>query len=273
MLTNADGKIVNIDGLRTFYFQTGSGCPVVLIHGASPGACSVTSWQLNLEPLARAGFAVYAFDQPGFGMTDNPQDHSIEFRVKHARAFVDAMRFDRYHVVGNSVGGYIAARLALEDPRVASFTTTTSGTLAPRGSAASQALGKAHGEELRAYTPSVANMRKLTRGTIFHKELITDELVELRYDMSSGKNHEAQLARQDVPSPRPIHDELKHMRQKSLLLWGKNDSGVTVERGLLLFDLIPGAEFHLFDRCAHWVQWDQADRFNNLIVNFVGETK
>jgi 2-hydroxy-6-oxonona-2,4-dienedioate hydrolase len=43
-----------------------------------------------------------------------------------------------------------------------------------------------------------------------------------------------------------------------------------VERGLLLFQLIPNAEFHLFDQCAHWVQWDQAERFNRLVSDFLG---
>jgi 2-hydroxy-6-oxonona-2,4-dienedioate hydrolase len=273
MLTHRDGQYVNLDGIKTFYFRAGSGFPIVLIHGASPGACSATGWQLNIEPLAKAGFSVYAFDQPGFGMTDNAQDHSIEFRVNHAKAFVEKMGFDRFHVVGNSVGGYIAARLALEDNRVGGFVTTTSGTLAPRGSAESQALGKKHGGELRDYMPSLENMRKLTLGTIFHKELVTDELVQARFEMSTGKNHEAHLARKDVSPPRPIHDQLRNMKVKSLLLWGKNDTGVTVERGLLLFELIPGAEFHLFDQCAHWVQWDQAERFNDLLVNFLAQSR
>jgi 2-hydroxy-6-oxonona-2,4-dienedioate hydrolase len=87
--------------------------------------------------------------------------------------------------------------------------------------------------------------------------------------MSVGKNHEAHLLRKNVPPPRPLQSELRNLKVKSLLLWGKNDTGVTVERGLLLFDLIPNAEFHLFDRCAHWVQWDQAERFNDLVANFL----
>jgi 2-hydroxy-6-oxonona-2,4-dienedioate hydrolase len=44
---------------------------------------------------------------------------------------------------------------------------------------------------------------------------------------------------------------------------------VSVERGVELFQSIPGAEFHLFDRCAHWVQWDQAERFNRLVSDFL----
>jgi 2-hydroxy-6-oxonona-2,4-dienedioate hydrolase len=257
------------DGLKTFYVQAGSGFPVVLFHGAAPGASAKLNWRLNIAPLAAAGFTVYAYDQPGFGRTDNPADHSIEYRVTHAKAFIDGLKLERFHVVGNSVGGYIAARLALEDRRTGKLVTTTSGTLAPKGSEQSQALGQKHSEELREYVPSLDNMRKLTLGTLFRKELVTEELVQERFAMSIGKNYEAQKQRRGANPPPAIQDELRKLKTKTLLLWGNNDRGVSVERGLLLFQLIPNAEFHLFDQCAHWVQWDQADRFNRLVADFL----
>src|SRR5215471_9355389 len=259
---------IEADGLKTFYVKRGSGFPVVLFHGAAPGASAQVNWQLNIEALAASGFTIYAYDQAGFGRTENPTDLSIEYRVTHAKAFVDALKLDGYHVVGNSVGGYIAARLALEDPRVGKFVTTTSGTLAPNGSAESQALGRKHSEELREYVPSLENMRALTLGTLFRKELVTEELVRARHEMSIGKNQEAARLRRGAKPPRPLFEELRQMKNKTLLLWGAQDRGVSVERGILLFQLIPDAEFHLFDQCAHWVQWDQADRFNSLVADF-----
>jgi 2-hydroxy-6-oxonona-2,4-dienedioate hydrolase len=260
---------IEADGLKTFYIKTGNGFSVVLFHGAAPGASAQVNWQLNVEPLAAAGFSVYAYDQPGFGRTENPTDLSIEYRVTHARAFIAALKLDRYHVIGNSVGGYIAARLALEDSQVGKFVTTTSGTLAPKGSSESQVLGQKHSEELREYAPSLENMRALTLGTLFRKELVTEELVRARHEMSIGKNQEAAQLRRGVKPPRPLFNELANLKTKTLLLWGAQDRGVSVERGLLLFQLIPNAEFHLFDQCAHWVQWDQADRFNALVSDFL----
>lgn len=268
-LANSVEAYIDADGLKTFYVKAGNGFPVVLFHGAAPGASAQVNWQLNIEPLAAAGFTVYAYDQAGYGRSDNPADLSIEYRVTHAKAFVDALKLDRYHVIGNSVGGYIAARLALEDSRVGRFVTTTSGTLAPKGSAQSQALGQKHSEELREYVPSLENMRALTLGTLHRKELVTEELVRARYEMSIGKNHAAAQARQGVKPPRSLTEELPKLKTKALLMWGNQDRGVSVERGLLLFQLIPNAEFHLFDQCAHWVQWDQADRFNRLVSDFL----
>ena len=262
-----------IEGLKTFYIQAGEGEPLVLFHGGSPGTCSSVNWKLNIEPLAAAGFAVYAYDQPGFGLSDNPTDYSLDFRVAHAKALIDALQLDRFHVMGNSMGAYIAARIALEDPRAKKLVLVSSNTLAPKGSAESQAKSKKHAEELRAYTPSLENMRTMTLGTLFHRELVSDELVRERYEMSAGKNYEAQLKRAEAPKSKTLDDELDHLQTKTLILWGKNDHGTSLEQALLLFEKIPQAELHVFDQCAHWVQWDQAERFNNLVIAFLRAEK
>jgi pimeloyl-ACP methyl ester carboxylesterase len=262
---------LEVDSLRTFYIKLGSGHPVVLIHGAAPGACSQVSWKLNIEPLAAAGFTVYAFDQPGFGYTHtgNPNDHSLEHRVAHTRSFLNTLQLDRFHLIGNSVGAYIAARIALEDRKTGRLVLVSSSTLAPKGSAESEQLAKQHSEELREYSPGIDNMRTLTMGTLFNRELMTEQLVRERYEMSTGKNFEAQLARRKTAAARPIHGELRNLKCKTLILWGNNDRGAAVERALLLFQLIPNAELHIFDRCAHWVQWDQAARFNQIVADFL----
>jgi pimeloyl-ACP methyl ester carboxylesterase len=260
---------LEIEGLRTFYIKAGGGHPILLCHGGSPGTCSSVNWKLNIEPLAAAGFAVYAFDQPGFGLTDNPNDYSLDFRLAHARAFVDKMKIERYHTMGNSMGAYLAAWLALEDSRVRRLVLVSSNTLAPKGSPESLAKSKRHAEELRAYTPSFENMMKMTQGTLFHQDLVTAELVGERYELSTGKNYDAQLKRAGAARSKSLEDELGNLKAKTLILWGKNDRGTSLEQALLLFQKIPQAELHVFDQCAHWVQWDQAERFNNLVAEFL----
>jgi pimeloyl-ACP methyl ester carboxylesterase len=260
---------LDVEGLRTFYIRSGEGHPLVLFHGGSPGTCSSLNWKLNLGPLADAGFALYAYDQPGFGLSDNPADYSLDFRVRHAKAFIEAFNLDRFHVMGNSMGAYIAARIALEDPRAKRLVLVSSNTLAPKGSAESQAKSRKHAEELRGYTPSLENMRRITLGTLFHPELVTDDLVRERCEMSAGKNYQAQLKRAEAPKSKSLDDDLGKLKTKTLILWGKNDHGTSLEQALLLFQKIPGAELHIFDQCAHWVQWDQAERFNQLVAEFL----
>jgi pimeloyl-ACP methyl ester carboxylesterase len=264
-----EGRYLKVAGIKTYYIKAGMGHPLVLIHGGSPGTCSSVNWKLNLGPLAATGFTTYAFDQPGFGLSENPTDYSLEFRVIHARTFIDAMAIERYHVIGNSMGAYIAARLALEDPRVTGLVLVSSGTLAPKGSLDSQAKGKKHAEELRAYIPSFENMLKLTRGTLYRQELVSDELVRERFEMSKGKNYDAQLGRAQAAKPEALDERLSTLNAKTLILWGQNDHGTSLEQALLLFQKIPQAELHIFDKCAHWVQWDQAARFNTIVGDFL----
>ena len=260
---------IEVAGLKTFYVQCGEGHPLILCHGGSPGTCSSVNWKLNIEPLAAAGFAVYAFDQPGFGRTDNPTDYSLDFRYQHALAFIDAMKLDRYHVAGNSMGAYLAARLALEDGRARRLILISSNTLAPKGSPESQAKSKHHAEELRAYTPSYENMLKMTQGTLYHQELVSRELVQERYEMSTGKNFEAQRQRYDAPKSKPLEDQLANLKAKTLIIWGKNDHGTSVEQAWLMFQKIPRAELHIFEDAAHWVHWDHAESCNALISEFL----
>jgi len=167
------------------------------------------------------------------------------------------------------MGAYLAARLALEDPRARRLVLVSSNTLAPKGSPESQAKSKKHAEELRAYTPSYENMLKMTQGTLYRQDLVTEELVRERYEMSTGKNYDAQLARANAAKSKPLDDELENLKSKTLILWGRNDHGTSLDQALLLFQKIPQAELHVFDQCAHWVQWDHADRFNVLVSDFL----
>jgi 2-hydroxy-6-oxonona-2,4-dienedioate hydrolase len=268
---NIERNFVNVLGLKTFYAKIGSGVPVILIHGGSPGTCSLLNWKPNFKPLADAGFAVYAFDQPGFGDTEAPQDHSMEFRVTHAKAFVEALGLGkRFHPIGNSMGAYIAARLALECPGAGQLILVSSTTLAPKGSEAAQAMAQHHVQELRGYEPTLEHMRKLSQGTFFRKELVTEDFVQERYAMSHGWRFDAMRARIAAPGARPLVSELGKISNETLILWGADDKGAALERALLLFSALPKAELHVFGQCAHWVHWDQADRFNRLVTDFLG---
>src|SRR3954447_13173775 len=179
------GSFLDVDGIQTFFMERGDGEAVVLIHGAAPGACSQVSWQPNLDPLAKAGFWVIAYDQPGFGHSGLPDDYSLEYRVQHAKAFVDALGLTHYHLVGNSVGAYVAARLALEDPRVDRLVLISSSVLAPRGSAEADALAREHSAELRAFEPSLESVRAMTMKTLYSPDLVTEDLVRARFEMTS----------------------------------------------------------------------------------------
>ena len=128
-------------------------------------------------------------------------------------------------------------------------------------------MSERHREETRQYTPSAENTQSFSMGTVLNKDL-AKELSEVRHSMSVGKtlnpSGETVRASAKINSGRAT----KFEGQNPYPL-GNNDRGAAVERAFLLFKLIPNAELHIFDCCAHWVQWDQADRFNEIVVGFL----
>ena len=145
----------------------------------------------------------------------------------------------------------------------------SSSTLAPKGSAEATEQAKRHSQQLRQFTPGLENVRAMTLKTLYKSELVTEELVRERHEMSSGPRFEAILRRREAPAPKPLLEELSGLRMRTLILWGNNDQGAAVERAFLLFQLLPDAELHVFNQCGHWVQWDQAERFNELVSDFL----
>ena len=151
--------------------------------------------------------------------------------------------------------------------RVDRMVLMASGSLSPRPPSISLERQAQQAAERAGYVPSLENARAYLERSLMNKAAITDELVAEFHAMSTGKNHEAFQARQALEAT-PIYDELYQLTIPALLLWGRNDSGGP-ERGLLLFEKIPGAELHVFDNCAHWVEIDQTDRVNSLVIDFL----
>src|SRR5688572_16889591 len=126
-----EDKYVTVAGLRTRYFEQGEGPAVILLHGASLGS-TADVFRRNLAPLADFGLRVIAYDQPGFGLSDDPPDWGIGFRTKFILQFMDALGIEKAALVGHSQAGNMAAELALSHPdRVSKVVVLGTGSLLP----------------------------------------------------------------------------------------------------------------------------------------------
>jgi pimeloyl-ACP methyl ester carboxylesterase len=118
---------IEVEGLPTRYLRAGEGPPLLLLHGVGDNALD---WQWAMPALAST-YRVYAPDLPGFGgSTNSRSDYSPAFFTRFVDAFLDTLGIERATVVGNSLGGLIALRLALAEPeRVAALGLVSSGGL------------------------------------------------------------------------------------------------------------------------------------------------
>ncbi|HEY3303805.1 MAG TPA: alpha/beta hydrolase [Candidatus Binatia bacterium] len=266
-------KFVQVDGLKTRYLEEGSGTEVLLLHGASLGS-SADVWECNLEPLARHGLRAIAFDQPGFGLTDNPRDFSVAYRRRFILQFMDALRIKKASLVGHSQAGNMAVGLAFDQPdRTSKVVALATGSLLPP-LAESGKGGGGEGEEGGSSEPSLNDTRALLEHNLFNHSLITPEVLEKRHRMSVGKNFQAFLERAKAPrgggkDAVPIWERLHQLLVPLLMIYGKQDRSSAAARAAALKERFPTLNLHLLDKCKHLAQWDAAEEFVSLSGKFL----
>ena len=116
------GRFFDVDGVRSFVREEGSGDPVLCLHGV-PSSCFL--YRKVLRELSQRGLRGVAFDLPGLGLADRPRDYDYSWTGlgRFARAAVDSLGLERFHLVVHDIGGPVGFELAAAAPeRVRSLT-------------------------------------------------------------------------------------------------------------------------------------------------------
>jgi pimeloyl-ACP methyl ester carboxylesterase len=106
-------KFVTVYGAKIHYVEAGTGAPLILVHGL---ADDVTIWD-SVIPALSARFRVIALDQIGFGRSDKPVlNYRVSTFVDFLDGFLTELKIERASLIGNSLGGWVAAAFALARP-------------------------------------------------------------------------------------------------------------------------------------------------------------
>jgi 2-hydroxymuconate-semialdehyde hydrolase len=128
------------------------------------------------------------------------------------------------------------------------------------------------------YTPSIANMRKLLDVFAYDRNLVTDELAELRYKASIQPGFQEAFSSM-FPAPRQNgvnalmskEEDIRALPHDTLVIHGREDQIIPLANSVTLANWIPRSQLHVFGRCGHWTQIEHAARFNKLVSNFFAE--
>lgn len=266
------GREIIAANYRTNLHDQGEGFPCVLIHGSGPGVTAWANWRLTLPRLAGQR-RVIAPDMLGFGYSERPQDqyYHRDRWVGHALGVLDALGLEQVDLVGNSFGGGIALALAIRHPeRVRRLVLMGSvGVAFPitRGL-----------DEVWGYEPSFERMRKLLDIFAFDRNLVNDELAELRYQASIRPGFQESFSAM-FPAPRQrwvdslasAEAQIRGLPHETLVIHGRDDQVIPLQASLTLADWIEHSQLHVFGRCGHWTQIEHAERFARLVNDFLGE--
>jgi 4,5:9,10-diseco-3-hydroxy-5,9,17-trioxoandrosta-1(10),2-diene-4-oate hydrolase len=274
-------RIVRVNSAEIFVTDTGGdGSAVVMLHGGGPGASGVSNYSRNIDALAQA-HRVIVPDMPGYGRSDKGVDHADPFGylADMIRGLLDELGIATAHLIGNSYGGAAALRLALDTPhRVGKLVL-----MGPGGIGTTRGLPTEGLKSLLSYYggegPSREKLATFIRTyLVYDGAAVPDELIDLRYEASIDPKVVAHPPLQRPKGLRTLwrmdltrDQRLSQLPNPTLVLWGRDDKVNRPSGGPLLLNLMPNAELVMTSHTGHWLQWERAELFNQLVAEFLDE--
>jgi pimeloyl-ACP methyl ester carboxylesterase len=261
-LLGVDSRHVQAGPYRLHYLEHGAGPPLVLVHGL--GSNATMEWGRLVAPLGRR-FHVYAPDLPGFGRSDRPRDadYSIPMQVGALRSFLDAVGVKRTRLVGISMGGWIAARLAGEDPdRVERLVLVDAAGMRPDGPPIpAEVLFPRDEEGVRRLVSAVRLKAPSPPGFVAR-------------DILKRRREEEWIVRRALESMRDGGDWLNGTLGRAgmpvLVVWGRQDALIPLAYAEPLRREFPNARLEVLDGCGHVPVADCPEAFDELLAEFLG---
>src|SRR6516165_10141280 len=243
-------RFADSGGMRLHYHEAGpagddaaaGGTPVVLLHGGGPGASGWSNFGRNLGVFA-GRFRTLMVDQPGFGRSDKPPvaGNYFTFAAGALAALLDELGIGRAHLVGNSLGGGTAVRFALRYPeRAGRLVLMGPGGLSLNMFAPDPTEGV---RRFAAASDSAALAAMASLGASFYDPAFFEDGLLWR--------------------------EAHRLRNRVLLIWGREDRVNPLDGALVALKRIRGAQLHVFGGCGHWAQLEKFDEFNQLVICFL----
>jgi 4,5:9,10-diseco-3-hydroxy-5,9,17-trioxoandrosta-1(10),2-diene-4-oate hydrolase len=263
------GRTVTLkQGYELHYLEAGSGAPVVFVHGSGPGVNAYSNFFPNYRLIAAAGYRSVLPDMVGFGWSSKPTgiDYTLELFVPTLREFLDQLEIKRCVLVGNSLGGAISMKFAIDHPaRVEKLIVMGPGGIESR--------------ETYFKMPGIQKMVSQFVGTGFDREglrrflgllaydpkFITDELVEQRFNVLQTQPKDV-LSRMSITDLTP---ELDKLRCPLLGFWGIEDQFCPASGYEKILRAVPDSRFIMYSRCGHWAMIERAEDFNRNVIEFL----
>jgi pimeloyl-ACP methyl ester carboxylesterase len=251
---------INVYGQPFAFLKHGSGSPVVIIHGIGGHK---EDWQATMASLS-ASRTVYAVDMIGFGASGKTsQDITIRTQVEAVRALLDAEGISKASVVGNSVGGWVAATFA-------SVYAARTDKLVLVDAAGFKAMFEGP-SPVNFYPDSVEEMRKLLSYVLVAPATQTHEFAEHALDElnASGDKMAAEAVFKGLfVSPR-LEEVMPNIKAETLVIWGTQDKLFPPGLADMVSGNIPGSKKQLIENAGHFPQLDNPSEFNKAITNFL----
>lgn len=265
-------EFVDAGGVKTRALVAGEGENVLMLHGTSG---HLEAFSRNVAPHVKAGFRVHAIDALGHGYTDKPaHPYEIPKYGAHVLAYMDAQGIEKAHLVGESLGGWTSAWLAIHHPdRVA-----TTQLVAAGGTKADPAvMSRIKNSTLKAVqTDDIALTRERLHLLMFDPANVSEELVEVRHAIYHAPDfvanihnllslQEMEIRQRNILNPEDLHK----IKAPTLVIWGTNNPFGPVTEADAMHANITDSRLIIYRECGHWPQHEHAAEYNPTSIEFL----
>jgi pimeloyl-ACP methyl ester carboxylesterase len=253
-------EFATIRGERIHYYEGGSGAPVILVHGLGSSA---EDWA-NLMPLLKqAGFHVYAVDLLGYGRSARPATatYSISEEAGYVEEFLNQRGLNKINLVGWSMGGWVAMRVALDQPeRIGRLVLCDSGGIRFEPTFT-----------MFDFEPTtIPAVRRLYRLLMPKATDVPDFLARDIIRKSKRLNWVVnRSARSMFKGDDLLDGKLGALPMPTLIIWGKQDHLIPLATGISLHAQIPQSVLQIYDGCGHLAPGQCANRIGPRVLDFL----
>ena len=268
------GKYAQAGKYKVYYNEAGTGDAVFMLHGGGPGASGWSNFVKNIGPFSEK-YRTILLDAPGFGRSDTVPTIDVPRDMVTAQAvkdLMDQLGIEKASLIGNSMGGASTVRFGLEFPD-----RLDKAVLMGAGGAGLSIFQPMPMEGIKILfdlyrNPTLEGLKKMISVFVYDSSFATDELIQGRYEaMMASKEHIDNFVKAMANPASLLTDftpRLGEFKSKTLITWGRDDRFVPLDHGLKFLWGIPDARMHIFSQCGHWAQFEKAEEFNSLIMNF-----
>jgi 2-hydroxy-6-oxonona-2,4-dienedioate hydrolase len=264
---------LDADGIKTRFISSGNPDKplLLLLHGTGGHA---EAYSRNLAAHGEHFWTV-AIDLVGHGWSDKPASgYEVANYGAHVLAAIKALGRDKAHISGESLGGWVAAWVALHHPeQIDRLVLNTAGgwTAHPE---VMERIKQLSMEAVR--DPNPARIRTRLEFLMHDTSKVNDDLVETRRAIYAqpGFSEVMQkvLCMQDMEIRRRnmfSDEETGRIKAPTLVLWTSHDPTATPAEGKRIADLLPDARYEVMHECGHWPQFEDAETFNRIHLDFL----
>lgn len=271
LYADEQSRFTEVNGLKVHYKEEGKGPALLLLHGM---ATSLHIWDSWL-PYLKDHYRVIRLDIPPFGLSDNPEgSYGIQDYNTFISEFLDALSIEKCHIVGSSLGGWLAWEFTVQYPERVKKMALLCSAGYQEGNQHSRATNLQnkfmYNRFIKSGLPKWA-VKLIFKKSYYNDDKLTKAKLKRYYRLINIKEN-IKAIDDLIQSKLPRHEQrISAIEAPTLIMWGKQDRNIDVQYAWQFQKDIPNSKLVIFEKAGHKVAEEKPQETTKELKQFLAE--